>query len=119
MWNKTLRSLADKWKLMIYNNLLSQKHHPVLTVRYEDLKANTVTEVLRMLNFLQFPYLREEVEQRLQRGFTKFYRNHTDSFDHFTSEQKVYVNDIISDVVRKMQNIKHSALAIKLQEYML
>ena len=104
---------------MIYNILLSQRHHPVLTVTYEDLKTNTVAETLRMLNFLQFPHLREEVEQRLQGGFTKFYRNHTDSFDHFTSEQKVFVNGIISDVVQKLRNNKHTALAIKLQEYML
>ena len=104
---------------MIYNNLLSQRRHPVLTITYEDLKTNTVAEMLRMLNFLQFPYLREEVEQRLQGGFTKFYRNHTDSFDHFTNEQKVFVNGIISDVVQKLRNNKHTALAIKLQEYML
>ena len=115
----TLWSLAVKWKMMIYNNLLSHRHQPVLAVMYEDLKTNTVAEVLRMLNFLQFPYLREEVEQRLQGGFTNFYRNHTDSFDHFTSEQKLFVNGIISDVAQKLQNIKHSALAIKLQEYML
>lgn len=91
----------------------------MLTVRYEDLKTDTVAEVARMLDFLEFPFSREEVEHRIGEGFTQFYRNHTDSFGHFTSEQKIFVNGIIFDVVEKVQNSKYSALASKLQEYVL
>lgn len=119
VWNKILRSQAVKWKLMVNSHLLRQRPHPVLTVRYEDLKTDTVAEVVRMLDFLRFPYSREEVEHRLQEGFTQFYRNHTDSFDHFTSEQKLFVNGVIVDIVQKVRNSKHSELASKLQEYVL
>lgn len=119
VWDKILRSQAVKWKLMVNSHLLRQRPHPVLTVRYEDLKTDTVAEVVRMLDFLRFPYSREEVEHRLQEGFTRFYRNHTDSFDHFTSEQKIFVNGVIFDIVQKVQNSKHSELASKLQEYVL
>lgn len=119
VWDKILRSQVVKWKLMVNSNLLRRRSHPVLTVRYEDLKTDTVAEVVRMLDFLEFPYSREEVEHRIREGFTQFYRNHTDSFDHFTTEQKIFVNGIIFDIVQKVQNSKYSALAGKLQKYVL
>ena len=108
-----------KWQLMINSNVLRQGSHRILSVRYEDLKKNPIAEVRRMLDFLQFPYSVADIEQRLHEGFTLFYRNHTDSFEHFTNEQKELVNTIILGTVQKLQHSKHSALGSKLQEYVL
>ena len=61
---------------MIRNWLVNSRNHPVLLVKYEELKQNTLQEVLRMLNFLMVPYSKDMVEQRLAAGFNSFQRSH-------------------------------------------
>ena len=69
-------------------------------VQYERLKNDTVGEVKRMLEFLGFTYPREEISRRLKEGFTAFYRNHRDEFEHFTPSQKAYLTSIVNETAR-------------------
>ena len=50
------------------------KGHPILVVRYEDLKSDTAKEVKRMLEFLQFDYEEEELETKITADFNTFHR---------------------------------------------
>lgn len=80
------------------------KQHPVLVVRYEDLKADTLGEVVRMTSFLGLDNIpRDMLLARVKRDFTRFRRNHTSSFEHFTDAQKHYINGIISLVAARLQ----------------
>ena len=119
VWNRIVRYHAVKWKLMVNSNVLKRGSHPILTVTYEDLKKDSTAEVKRMLDFLQFPYSIMDLEKKLHEGFTQFYRNHTDTFEHFTNEQKEFVNGIILETVQKLQHSKNVALGSKLQEYVM
>lgn len=40
----------------------------------------------------------------LQDGFTSYYRNHTDIFEHYTAEQKAFVNSIIIKTADTLQD---------------
>ncbi len=54
--------------------LHSVRKHPIVVVKYEDLKQNIVGEVKRMLDFLAFPYKERELRQRVEAGFGDFHR---------------------------------------------
>ena len=76
--------------------------NPVLLVKYEDLKKNTCEEVKRMVDFLGEGML-PGTEEVLREGFHAFHRNHTYTFDHYTREQKEYVNSVIISVAKQLQ----------------
>ena len=71
----------------------------MLVVRYEDLKIDTLNEVKKILDFLHFPYKEEEVAEKLNEGFNDFYRNHTDTFEHFTPEQNLFIRSLVNESI--------------------
>ena len=86
---------------MIINYLVNRRRtHPLLVVRYEDLKEDRVKHVQRMLSFLNVTVSETELVQRLQPDqFNEFHRNHSEqsSFDPYTSSQVEYLNSIITE----------------------
>ena len=52
VWINFVRSRAPLWLAMIRNWLAGNQGHPVLIIRYEDLKLSPVGEVKKMLSFL-------------------------------------------------------------------
>ena len=78
---------------------LVDNDHPVLVVQYEALKEDTPHQVRKMLKFLNVEYDDSALDDRLERGFESFHRTHQpQEFQHFTEEQKVWVNAIMKDV---------------------
>ena len=66
-----------------------------MVVRYEDLKKDYLTEVMRMLDFLNQSYSRAELKVKLKGGFVDFWRNHTAQYEHYTKEQETRINTLI------------------------
>lgn len=82
-----------RWQNTIKHWLISSSYHPVLVVKYEDLKKNTLCEVQRMLDFLGIKYEEEVLAESLGTGFDAFHRKHPqEEFDHFTAEQRLRVS---------------------------
>ena len=106
-WEAIIQKQAKKWKNMINNHVIKRRPtHPLLVVRYEDLKLDSVREVERMLHFLGIAIERDELIQRLeQNSFNKYHRNHTRSsqFNPYTPSQIKYWNSVISDVDNSLQ----------------
>lgn len=84
---------------MVQHLLVNSKNSSVLLVHYEDLRSNLFHEMKRMLQFLDYSVTENTLRERLDEKFTTFYRNHTSEFEHFTSEQKKYVNSILASKV--------------------
>ena len=107
-WEAIVHKQAKKWKNMIYNHVINRKPtHPLLVVRYEDLKLDSVREVQRMLHFLDIAVDKDELLQRLeQNSFNTYHRNHTRSsqFNPYTHSQTKYWNSVILDA----ENSLHS-----------
>ena len=93
-----------KWKMIAAENILHSKGHLVLVVLYEQLQANPLREVVRILNFLHYPYSPEAVRSAVEEGFTSFFRNHTDLFPHFTPQQISLVNDAIVTAAERLRS---------------
>lgn len=74
--------------------------HPTMVVRYEDIKQDRVAQVERMLKFLEFPFDKRDLERRLHHGFETFKRPHKEEFEHYTIEQKKYINAILLDTIK-------------------
>ena len=102
---------------MIEHFIINNRVQPVLVVRYEDLKVDPVLQVKRILKFLKYQYDEEDVEQRLTEGFSAYHRNHTDSFEHYTLEQKTYMNSAIISVMKRLDQ-QHITDFIPLEHYL-
>ena len=96
-WNDYIHSKLLRWPQQTVNLLTEAKlaGRPVHILIFEDLKADTVGEMKKLTDFLGFSYTMEEISARLGGGFSQFYRNHTASFSHFTTDQEKYVQDVV------------------------
>ena len=91
---------------------------PVLVVKYEDLKSDSLTQVKRMLEFLKVPYSDEELKKRLSEDFKTFHRSHTnDDFDHFTPYQRKVVLEIVKEVVMMLKE-QNNGQTYGIEEYL-
>lgn len=97
-WNDTVYQLADTWKDMVNHLLLRSSDRPVLLVHFEDLKLNVFREIEKILTFIGYQIDHAVLRERLKNDFNTFYRNHTDSFEHFTPEQKEYVASVMASI---------------------
>lgn len=89
---------------MMMNLVVKVGRRPVLLIKYEDLQANATKEVLRMLEFLRIPHTPDQVAAILkEREFTRYYRNHTDDFEHYTPEQKKSFNTAILYIIDQLR----------------
>ena len=88
---------------MMEHYIIDPGDHPVLVVRFEDLKSDTVTEVKKMLDFFEFSYSEARLEERLQKGYTQFFRSHDDHFEHYTKEQTAHVNKAIRTIIARLR----------------
>ena len=87
-WGKFSEDYLNAWIWRLKNWVFNHSR-PVYVVNYEDLMSDTVRQVEKILDFLQFPYSHEEVVERLRVDYTDFRRSHThDDFQHFSPEQK-------------------------------
>ena len=107
-WEAIIHKQAKRWKSMIHNFVVKRKPiHPLLVVRYEDLKRDSVRQVQRMLDFLDITIERDELLQRLQQNsFSKYHRNHTRSsqFNPYTPAQIKYWNSVILDMENSLRS---------------
>ena len=88
---------ALRWQRTIFAWMVNNMGHPVIVVKYEKMKANTSKELRRMLEFLQVPYTEAQFQSVVNSGYEKFRRHHSsqDDYDHYTSEQRAFVNSVI------------------------
>lgn len=116
-WNATIYSQMTNWEAMVTHLLINNtRHHSVLLVRYEDLKSNTLHEVQRMLKFLQVPMNSVHSSELAQlEAFHKFHRNTSYTFDHYTHEQKMFVNSVIAHVAKQLQ--AHGIHSLNVEKY--
>ena len=61
-------------------------------------------EMKRVTDFLGFSFTEHEVSERLEAGYSKFYRNHTAEFSHFTPEQELYIQDVVASTSKFMKD---------------
>ena len=74
----------------------------MLLIKYEDLKKDPLQELERMLGFLDINF-KDDMKDRIKNGFHAFHRNRTYTFDHYTVEQKIYMNEVINRVSKRLQ----------------
>ena len=83
-------------------------------VRYEDLQRDPIGEVEKILDFLNFPYIHEDVVTKLSQDYTVFKRLHPeqddDDFRYFTAEQKQYIKDCLLDMIELSEKCGKSHL---------
>ncbi len=116
-WSKFIHTHCNSWVAQIQKWVLHpvSRTKKVMVVRYEDLRTDKLAEVARMLDFLKFPYTEESLGAQLQEDFAVF-RRKQDTFDHYTPEQREYVNGILREADRTLQQSNMDDL-FHLQDY--
>ena len=107
------------WKSHTSRWIINGKDNPFLIVRYEDLKQNTIKEVLRMVEFLGFKdlFTEDSIQDKLGNGYNSFYRNHQDDFEHFTADQKALIRRTVEETAQLLakQGLEHS---FRIEDYL-
>lgn len=118
-WDEYVHTIGGRWQKTIVEWFVKSVNfsHPIMVVRYEDIKEDHVTQVERMLNFLEFPFDKTELEEKLNRGFETFKRPHREEFEHYTPEQKKYVNTMLLDTI-KILTQHNMEQFFKLEDYL-
>ena len=116
-WNIFVHEMSIRWQKTIVK--WSTSGHSVLVVRYEDLKKDYLTEVVRMLDFLKQNYMYADLVMKLRGGFDLFKRKHSvsDQFEHYTKEQKIKINTIIRETTEILKKHESDHL-FQLRQYL-
>lgn len=116
-WDSFVHSQTERWLTMITKWIVNTGGHPVLIVKYEKLKSEPIPEVKRMLDFLNINCSMEDLQRKIDEGYSMFHRKHnTVKFEHFTPEQKSWVNSIIRNATVLLNEHDLSEL-IQLDDY--
>ena len=106
-WDKFVTRNIELWQKYFSNWILNRECRPVLVVRFEDLKTDLIGQVKRMLDFVKFPYMEDELRTRLAEGFTKFRRVHgAEHFKHFATNQQMLIRSAVVDTIKMLQKHK-------------
>lgn len=105
-WEKFVYTNAVVWQDTLIGWLVNNHHHRVLVVKYEDLVSNTDSEVMMMLDFLDYPYSLTAISRRLGREYDEFHRrkSNTTTFDRFTVKQMMFVEKVIENSLRILRS---------------
>jgi len=63
----------------------------MLVVKYENLKADLMAELRRILDFLECDYTESDLNCTVQSNVEQFHRKHTTDVDPYSPEQKKFV----------------------------
>ena len=109
----------QKWRQRLENWVITVHDKPVHVVRYEDLKANTFQEVMKMLDFISIDYEENAVCQRLLEDYDHFKRIHKDDhFDHYNDEQRQHISSVLYEMIETAKQHNKSEI-LRLEEYIL
>lgn len=104
VWTKFVHSKAPQWSAMIKNWIAPNRGHPVLVIRYEDVKLSPAKEVKKMLRFLNVEYNDTVVEERLKQDFTIYHRQKRQNRDVYSTELRGFVNSVLSDAEKYVRD---------------
>lgn len=74
-WEPKVKYASNKWKRIV-RQWLNVKEFPVLFIGYENLLKDTYTELKRMLDFIGYPYLEDNVLCAVKSSGEGFHRKH-------------------------------------------
>ena len=94
-----------EWQETVLAWTVNNGGHPVIVVKYEDMKTNISRELQRMLDFLQVSYTEMQLQSVVSKGYNTFKRNHSldDDFEHFTPAQRLFVNLLVRTTKTKLE----------------
>ena len=106
-----MKSYAGRWKSHVERWLGPQLpiDSSVLVVKYENLKTDLRTELIRMMKYLEYPYTEEDLECTIKSNTNGFHRNHTKPVEHYLQKEAdvVYEQIQLAEVYLKKYDISY------------
>ena len=117
-WDDHVTRKIEGWQKYFSNWVLNNESRPVLVVKFEDIKTDLIGQVKRMLDFLKYPYMEDELRSRLAEGFDAFRRAHSkEKFEHFTPKQQKLVRSFVLDTIKMLQDHKYGQ-SLEITDYL-
>ena len=113
-WNNTVLQMIQSWRSQVLSWCCGVKAHPILFVHYEDMKADRIREVKRMLTFLGVPYEEGELRRSLVEDFSQFQRSKHVDFDPYTPEQRAYARKVIEGMIKEVRKSIGDSLGLEM-----
>lgn len=113
-WEQFVRDGIYHWKTMLHNWVILPQmgktvaKHPLLIIKYEDLKREPEVGLERMLDFLKADYtvgdLGHVVSSQTLKLFQRTPRGKLGGLGHFTASQHRLVEESVRDISRQLSN---------------
>ena len=100
-WSDFVLEQAKKWQQIIQSWIINDLNHPVLAVKYEDLRLNAVAELKKILDFLRTPYNTFIIEELALNKFQEKKPSMT-----YTTDQTNYIYSIIKSTIETLATSK-------------
>ena len=99
-WAEYVVRMSDRWKYHVCGWLLNGRNNPIHIVKFEDMQNDVLLEMSKIILFFGGTKMSEQdIASRIKAGYNQFYRNHTDTFNHFTPNQENYVINTIKETI--------------------
>ena len=78
-------------------------------VKYENLLTDLRRELIRMMEYLEYPYTEEDLDCTIKSNTGGFHRKHSKYIEHYTQDQvdAIYEQIILANKVLKKYNISY------------
>ena len=88
---------ATEWQQIVLAWMTSNHDHPLLVIKYEDLKSDTPRELGKMLDFLQVPHRASVLQE-----FTVNVQDEKPTID-YTSDEIDYINSVVENTIATLR----------------
>ena len=119
-WDEFVRNSIYKWKTMVHSWAIvthgsgSVTKHPVLIVKYEDLKLDPEVGLRKMLNFLKASFNAGELSRVVRsqdvRTFQRVPDWSSNILDHYTATQHKLVEDSVREISLQLSHRELTAM---------
>ena len=79
-------------------------------MKYEDFKVDSKRELERILNFLEVPYSRSQLDKVVSEGYNAYHRPKGEEFEHYTEAQKSHIREIVRRTSETISNHGYQAI---------
>ena len=116
-WVNFWTDAKNTWKNFVLEWVIKFKG-PLCVAKYEDLVADAVSEVLRILDFLKFDYNEEVVRSAVSQEYSRYQRKQHASYNLYTAEQERDMLSMLNEVSESLVK-KNKMYLLSVEEYKL
>lgn len=116
-WIKFFKSACNNWERSVISWTTQRPSNaPLLVIAYEHMVKDTLTEFTKIMNFIQLPFEKHDLEKRLKNDFSTFQRHtHLQLEQYYTLQQWEYLHNKLTklhDTLRRKGQVTLASIIL-------